>query len=364
MEQIIKLQYETKNPTHISFQNSDGKMWTVPLKNMKVALCVYEPSGIKGKIIKKVLPFLSEYATLLPKVNAKTCSLYHAADLKDLLDNIFGEDWDVSVFWGTPGTDKKTTIQISRDDVILGYCKIGNSERINNLFLHEKQILDSLANAKISNVPRCLGCYKIGDYCLLAQSTKKQNEYCAAGKFSKQHHEFLYRIYEATNKQCLFSETDYFQEWQLMRQKCNLLDAADQQIVNRAIELIDSSYSGIVVKWGMQHRDFTPWNMCVTSEGLFVFDFEYALMTAPRNNDYWHYIIQSFFYEEKLSERDILKKLNVTDDNRLDIVLYLVDIIGLYLQRGNKADLDIVKSRINLLQGVIEGRGENESKRK
>ena len=55
MEQIINLQYEIKNSTHISFQNKDGKMWTVPLKNMKVALCVYEPSGIKGKIIKSLI---------------------------------------------------------------------------------------------------------------------------------------------------------------------------------------------------------------------------------------------------------------------------------------------------------------------
>ena len=150
----------------------------------------------------------------------------------------------------------------------------------------------------------------------------------------------------------------------MKRKKFNLLKSADQHILNRAIELIESNYSGKVVRWGVQHRDFTPWNMCVTSQGLFVFDFEYALMTAPKNNDYWHYIIQSFFYEAKLSERDILKKLNVTDDNRLDIVLYLVDIIGLYLQRGNKADLDIVKLRINLLRGVIERRVELESKNK
>lgn len=364
MEQIIKLQYETKNPTHISFQNKDGKMWTVPLKNMTVALCIYEPSGIKGKIVKRVLPYLSEYGRLLPKVNAKTCSLYYTNNLKYLLDNVFGEDWKASVFWGTPGTDRKTTIQVSREEAILGYCKIGNSERINNLFLHEKKILDSLADVNISNVPRCLGCYKIGDYCLFIQSTKKQEGYRAAGKFGKQHQEFLDQVYEATNKQCLFSETDYFQELQLMRQKFNLLNSADQHILNRAIELIESNYSGKVVRWGVQHRDFTPWNMCVTSQGLFVFDFEYALMTAPKNNDYWHYIIQSFFYEAKLSERDILKKLNVTDDNRLDIVLYLVDIIGLYLQRGNKADLDIVKLRINLLRGVIERRVELESKNK
>lgn len=364
MEQIIKLQDETENPTHMSFRNNDGKMWTVPLKNMKVALCVYEPSGIKGKIIKKALPLLGEHATLLPKANVKICSLYCTVELKHLLDEIFETNWDISVFWGTPSTDQKITIQISRNNVILGYCKIGNFDRINNLFLHEKQILDSLANAKMLNVPRCLGCYKIGNYCLFVQSTKKQIGFHEAGKFSNQHRRFLKQIFEATNRQCLYSETDYFRELQLTKRKCNLLEESDRQIVNRAIELIDSNLSGKVVNWGMQHRDFTPWNMCMIPEGLFVFDFEYALMTAPRNNDYWHYIIQSFFYEKKLSEYEVFRRLNITNENRLDIILYLVDIIGLYLQRGKEADLDIVKSRINILRGVIEGRVEFESKRK
>ena len=80
--------------------------------------------------------------------------------------------------------------------------------------------------------------------------------------------------------------------------------------------------------------------------------------------EYVHDSRRTFFFFFFLSEYEVFRRLNITNENRLDIILYLVDIIGLYLQRGKEADLDIVKSRINILRGVIEGRVEFESKRK
>ena len=102
--------------------------------------------------------------------------------------------------------------------------------------------------------------------------------------------------------------------------------------------------------------------MCIIKNKLFVFDFEYALLTAPPTNDYWHYIIQSFIYEKKISEEEIITRLNLMGANRLDLVLYLIDIVGLYLERGEKTDIDIVKSRIKVLQGILKGDKELENK--
>ena len=40
------------------FGNADGKYWIVPARSMRTALNLYQPSGIKGKLVKALLPFL------------------------------------------------------------------------------------------------------------------------------------------------------------------------------------------------------------------------------------------------------------------------------------------------------------------
>ena len=45
--------------TFVLFKNHDEKEWLIPLKNMKIGLEIYEPSAIKGKILKKGLPLLT-----------------------------------------------------------------------------------------------------------------------------------------------------------------------------------------------------------------------------------------------------------------------------------------------------------------
>ena len=48
-----------KAHTFVLFKNHDEKEWLIPLKNMKIGLEIYEPSAIKGKILKKGLPLLT-----------------------------------------------------------------------------------------------------------------------------------------------------------------------------------------------------------------------------------------------------------------------------------------------------------------
>ena len=38
--------------------NADGKRWLVPRRGLGVALCLYQPSGFRGKLLKRFYPLL------------------------------------------------------------------------------------------------------------------------------------------------------------------------------------------------------------------------------------------------------------------------------------------------------------------
>lgn len=46
---------------YIRITNKDKKMWILPCRNLKVALCLYQPSSVKGKALRKLLPVLAKF---------------------------------------------------------------------------------------------------------------------------------------------------------------------------------------------------------------------------------------------------------------------------------------------------------------
>ena len=55
MESLIIEKSDKKTSNFILFSNKDGKEWAISKNSIKKGLEIYEPSGIKGKMIKKFL---------------------------------------------------------------------------------------------------------------------------------------------------------------------------------------------------------------------------------------------------------------------------------------------------------------------
>lgn len=336
----------------ISFSNSDGKQWSIPITNSSTGLAIYEPSGMKGKLIKKFFPYIKCF---LPRISFLKCGKTNILlddKLVQLLNGLFTENYEFSVFWGTPSTDQKITLQIFKGQEILGYCKISSSERAAKLFAHEKHVLDFLNSKKLDNIPQCLFCGKVADEYIFVQSTQKKKKYSAVQKFSILQMDFLNELKEKTGKKIEFEETDYYCNLKKTENLLFRLSLEEQKILKSAISLIYKEFSEKTVNWGVVCRDFTPWNMCVNQNQLFVFDFEYALYSGPSSNDYWHFQFQSDIYEKKMSSEQIAN--SVVGESYIDILLYLIDIIGLYLERGKDDDLRIVRFEIEIMKIIIE----------
>ena len=53
------------------FQNADGKVWIMPAKDLRTAMELYQPSGKKGKLLKRWLPLLHKLSIVRKLIRAE-----------------------------------------------------------------------------------------------------------------------------------------------------------------------------------------------------------------------------------------------------------------------------------------------------
>ena len=344
----MSLVVEKDGKKYYTFSNWERKKWTIPVNNSKVALCLYEPSGTKGKILKKLFPVVAKLGVVSFVLKGNYCSLYFEEKLNTLLKGLFGNDLQYSIFWGTPCIDQKITIQIFKQNRILGYCKIAKGNRVAELFKHEEQILNLLHLKRVESVPQCLFRGTICDYSVFIQSTEKEPSSIVVGKYSKYQKEFLESLKNKTEKYSDFKSTDFYMEMQKLKSSISNFDINTQKQVLSYIDEIENTYRELRVNWGIVHRDFTPWNTCLVKNKLFVFDFEYALFQAPSSIDRCHFFCQKYCFENDKECLELLKK-----ENKIDLLTYLVSFMALYIRRGEPQDILQATNRAKLIKKII-----------
>lgn len=338
---------------YIKVGNKDGKIWILPTADLSMAFNLYQPSAVKGRILKRWLPILYPIpfiSNVLEKLlNIEPCCYEIKEELASSIEKAFTEEissLSLALFLGTPSVHRKMTIQISKQKTILGYCKYTEDEQIKEIFMREKFILDKLNNAGVDGVPRCLFCGEIADNCwAFIQSTKKTRNSVITHTLSEKHVSFLRDLYEKTKIECQYSNTEYHRlikkfSSQLMKDEFFSIQEKEKYI--SAVGKTDGYYSGQYEFCAFQ-ADFTPWNMFEENEKLFVFDWEYAKLLFPPFLDLFHFFTQSeiFEYQKDADEiicdfkREFSKPLyfGLFRDKEIAYLSYLVYIVGFYLER-------------------------------
>lgn len=324
----------------VDFSNADGKRWLMPVRNMSTGMKLYQPSGAKGKLVKWGLPWLYWTPGILHFLHAKQYSLSFRAEFLDLIRQIFDlEDFEFAVFCGTPGVHQKITIQISCGSKIFGYLKITDNKNLLEVFMHEREILSTLHNRGVDNVPKCLYCGTLSNGLhVFAQTTVKTRHSKVLHYWSSLHVQFLEALKERTSQQIQFEESDFYRD--LMGLRSNGL-VIKETILNDAIESVLAHYAGEKVQFCAFHADFTPWNMFVESGQLFVFDWEYARLTYPPRLDFFHFWLQTSIFEKHLSVEQVVadyryirqQYANDFSDIYFSLKCYLLVVIALYVER-------------------------------
>lgn len=341
----------TSGKPFYSFANADGKTWLMPARNMQVAMNLYQPSGVKGKLLKCFFPYLHTIRLVRSVIKAERTVGELQEDLRNLLCRIFHtSDLEFAVFFGTPCVHQKITIQLSQGNRILGYCKVTNNKEITQLFQGEAEILQRLEKQGIKGIPRCLYCDEINEGIhLFVQSTTKTQKSQVPHKWGTFHETFLEELQRRTQQTILFEDSDYYQTLRGLQSRLDWLSSTtNRKLIERTIGKIINIHSGKQVEFSVYHADFTPWNMFVEKGKLFVFDWEYARLTYPPQLDRYHFFTQTAIFEKHWRASEIIGYMKSEKGswiNKEKYSLYLIDVIARFTirEKGNVTG-DIAKS--------------------
>lgn len=338
------LKIEGENRYH-SFINTDGKRWIMPVHNMAIAMELYQPSGIKGKRLKRFLPHLHWCRFVRERLDIVMHSYVLAGGLKQRLCELFQVyDIEFAIFCGTPSVHQKITIQLSRGSRILGYCKVTDKEDIKQIFRKEQVLLGELSVLGVENIPRCLACEPLfGSIGIFVQSTIKSCRSKTVHQWSKKHWDFLRLLHQRTQRLQPFEQTDFYYMLSKLISQIDTLPDSSVTIIRQAINGINKEYSGTNVLFSAFHGDFTPWNMFVEQGRLFVFDFEYAQLTYPPFLDWFHFFMQTMLFEKHMEINNIMRRYSEQKQSLsvyfvnpdLAFQSYLLSVIGTYIARSN-----------------------------
>ncbi len=318
------------------FSNADGKTWLVPSHELSTALQLYQPGGAKGKLLKSLFPYLHWLKPVRALLHASSERVALRTDIRLMLEDVFGHnEFGFSMFGGTPSVHQKITLQVSDGKKILGYCKLTDSEAIRKLFLHEKALLDTLHEAGLEGIPRCIGCSTLSDgTSFFVQSTVKTSRSFSPYLWTPLHEAFLKRMSELTIMSVKFEKSDLGISLLALKTNIARIPSGMRQVIEPVLDDILKEYTGNTMEYSAFHADFTPWNMFIENEGLFVFDWEYGRMTYPPMLDRYHFFIQQSLHVAHLAPERIysgLKRLSWFDSN--EYRMYLLDIISRFTMR-------------------------------
>ena len=326
-------------PECFRFGNADGKVWIMPRRRMRTAMEVYQPSGRSGKLLKSLLPHPLFGSIVGRRIGAERLRLGLSVELRRTLASVFGPlPLEFSIFCGTPGKNRKITMQLSRRNQILGYCKFTDDAAIARLFDHEVRVLDTLRDAGVTGLPAALKRGRLADGTeFFLQSTVKTADSTVIHEWGRPHDEFVERLYTATAKRIPFDQTDYYRQLVEFLHHIDWIPfEEDRDFVRGEVLRVLADHKGEEMEVAACHCDFTPWNTFANGEELCVFDWEFGRLTYPKGLDRCHFFMQTAIFERRLDADAIAAELtsgNVDWYDAETFRMYLVEIMSRFMLR-------------------------------
>lgn len=336
--------------------NGDGKVWMLPADNLSISLELYQPSGIKGRLLKRVFPYVHRISSVRKVVGAEIIDVALNDEIYTLAKSVFKtEKLEYSIFGGTPSVHQKIIVQFFAGRKILGYGKLTASDEISRLFFHEKDLLSNLRQKGLIEIPECLFCQRLssGIY-LFIQSTIKPVRAVSPAVYSTAHEEFLRELMAKTESKTQFEHSDFYRS--LVKLGENLINIPEpfKNPIKNALAVTMGQFRGRQLIMSAFHADFTPWNMFLHNGNLYVFDWEYGQQSYPPMLDRYHFYIQQAIHVKHQSPDEIRREIqSVPWFTPCDLRCYLLDIISRFLCRENGSVSSELKSMLEIWTALL-----------
>jgi hypothetical protein len=218
-------------------------------------------------------------------------------------------DNSYAIFTGTKGKARTALVVLLKNDEVSGYFKLPCSQNYDNVY-REIDSLDMLKNIgfKLLKIPEM----STWDNGVLISNLSSEKG-CRINKITDQHVSTLTEVYlNSFEPETSIVLVDFVNSKLRMVLDGNYLNQVDAMIVENALcDIKSCSFPS-----GLMHGDFTPWNMYVDNEFIYLYDWENC-KTAPLFFDLYHFIFQtqtyihkSFLIEDTLIEIERVLRLN------------------------------------------------------
>ena len=336
---------ESKNQ-YLLLNGSDHKIWLIPKDDISGGLNIYQPGSFKGRILKTFLPVLYKFPMILRILKIESFSFEMLPEIDEEIKSLFGNNKvNYSLYIGDTSfvNNRKIIIQISDNRYILGYAKYAYEDIVKKSFENEIITLNSLKEKGIAGIPSVLWHGNIGQLAGFIQSTEKNGSEKTVLSLTPHHWEFLVELNKKTKNTIIWEESKYKQILVNFEEDVRTSNWSCKEKLLKIIKDVELTFCQDGYVASFFHGDFTPWNICVKKEHIFVFDFEYSEFDMPEWMDIFHYITQVAIMSENKSSVEIYNDFlsnkkyfrQYMDNPELQYKCYLIYILAFYYKRWN-----------------------------
>lgn len=343
-----------KNDTFYFVPNPDSTIrWIYPKSLKKPSfLSFYSTSSTRAKILASIFR-LSFYFRLNKKIELEV--------FKDsILDRIIKQykDLNYSIFTGTIGINRKAIIELNQNNSTKYFVKVALAEQSKNLINNEKEILNQLNKYQYQNltIPKII---ESDENYITIDNIAPKNQ-TQSSNLNEIHLNALDEIYSKTVENKSIKDSIYFE---IIKENLDELSNANlnknfdknkiEILIKNMKIILESLNSEKEISFAYGHNDFTPWNMFVENNHLYLFDWELAKKNIVLLYDFFHFIFQSQILISKSDYKSIYEVIvtliknnsrlkNIVQKYNIDInenyKLYLLYTVSYYLDKYNNQE--------------------------
>lgn len=354
LRKAIKKRGFIHNHTFIALPSRGVPRWIVPThsRNAIVAATqIYEPHKWVMRLLKRSFIGATKMGwtgLCYPKVLVATKD---TLTLERLVSAVTSESKPVfALSVGRQAAVRKLTVQVMcPNGEILGYMKLpltsAAAERVRN----EARILQKLWTfpALRPHIPRLL---YAGEWCgtyVLFQCPLQGAR--GPTSFTEMHRSLLQKLLavHAVRMSGRSLIEGIGANW---KQSVPWLGAEWERLGQEVLERASRDLEGKLLRCGLVHGDFAPWNTRVWDERLLLFDWESATWAAPASWDIFHFQVHASYFFRKNRKFEMPKREPYEE---ISFMLYLLNSVGQFLAEDNHVAVAHYKT---LLIGAFQGR--------
>lgn len=295
---------------------------------------MYQPFSLKGKLFKKLAFFL---VNLLP--SALVTEAKKGSQFVSYLEEKLGQKVITSIYFSTDKSKIVLQVQAAKEQIILGYIKIGLTSCGNARIQNERRAISVLGSEHLCN-PLSItyfGSFEEHEYLMLGYIKSESDKASQAASIK-----FLDR-FKRESKFPLRNHPRMLSMYRI------LLRRGELKLVNYFLRALEESCEAYHLAY--EHGDYAPWNIINHKESVVPIDFEHFVEDGI---EYFDLIKYHYQYAKLILKHDALESIayvkREVQIKELEIIFVLFIINEILLLSNEKQTCDLEYAIVKELQ--------------